>query len=226
MPDPLFNVNEYSIANCIINQANHFEISLSNIKLNSIILLLDGWAQTKYQKQLCQYQQYFLAGQFSVILPKIHQHFKSYLGSINTAIVDPSFKNGKLIIKHYPKLDTNNPHFNDFKEMSRILLFSKCASTIKDQLAKLNKSDLAKLDKCEVQQIYNNCSLSIFTQGKCLYEQYLDLKQLGYSPAFINDPATEKLRQELIKTTANLSRTQTKTIIKLVNWAYQLGQTK
>lgn len=220
--DILFNCNEYSVANYLIETAKQADIDLSNIKLNNTMLLLEGWALTMHQKTLCNYTQYFKIGEYSAILPNIYGYFKTNVGPLKDKLIDASYDNGHLVVKHFPEIDRNNQAFKEFSEVTYKLLFVNSFNTIKIALDLLPK--YTTFDKTNIAKLYNKCNQELLAQGNLKYQSYLKLKTAGFSPAFINDTGTKKLQNELKGITENLDSNLKHQIIKLVNDAYLTGR--
>lgn len=220
--DILFNCDEYSVANYLIETAKQADIDLSNIKLNNTMLLLEGWALTMHQKTLCNYTQYFKVGEYSAILPNIYGYFKAEVGPIKDKLIDAEYDNGRLVVKNFPEIDRNNQAFKEFSEVTYKLLFVNSFNTIKDALNLLPK--YTAFDKTNIAKLYGNCNQELLAQGKLKYQNYLKLKTAGFNPAFINDTGTKKLQNELKKITENLDSNLKYQIIKLVNDSYLTGR--
>lgn len=220
--DVLFNYDEYSVANYLIETAKQADIDLSNIKLNNTMLLLEGWALTMHQKTLCNYTQYFKVGEYSAILPNIYGYFKTNVGTLKDKLIDAEYDNGHLVVKHFPEIDHSNQAFKEFSEVTYKLLFVNSFNTIKIALDLLPK--YTTFDKTNIAKLYNKCNQELLAQGNLKYQSYLKLKTAGFSPAFINDTGTKKLQNELEGITENLDSNLKHQIIKLVNDSYLTGR--
>ena len=220
--DTLFNCDEYSVANYLMETAKQADIDLSNIKLNNTMLLLEGCSLTMHQKTLCNYTQYFKVGEYSAILPNIYGYYKTNVGPLKDKLIDASYDNGHLVVKDFPEIDHNNQVFKEFSEVTYKLLFVNSFNTIKIALDLLPK--YTTFDKTNIAKLYSNCNQELLAQGNLKYQNYLKLKTAGFSPAFINDTGTKKLQNELEEITKNLDSNLKYQIVKLVNDAYLTGR--
>lgn len=100
---PLYNVNEFSIANYVIKRAKN----LYNVQqLCAIIAILEGFSLKEYNQHLCSYTSYFRYSNTSVYLLSIIQKTKTDITPISTRdfIKYAGFKDNKFVVINYPKL--------------------------------------------------------------------------------------------------------------------------
>lgn len=100
---PLYNVNEFSIANYVITRAKN----LYNVQqLCAIIAILEGFSLKEYNQHLCSYTSYFRYSNTSVYLLSIIQETKTDITPISTRdfIKYAGFKDNKFVVINYPKL--------------------------------------------------------------------------------------------------------------------------
>ena len=100
---PLYNVNEFSIANYVIPRAKN----LYNVQqLCAIIAILEGFSLKEYNQHLCSYTSYFKHSNTSVYLLSIMQETKTDVTPISTRdfIKYAGFKDNKFVVINYPKL--------------------------------------------------------------------------------------------------------------------------
>lgn len=100
---PLYNVNEFSIANYVIARAKN----LYNVQqLCAIIAILEGFSLKEYNQHLCSYTSYFKRSNTSVYLLSIMQETKTDVTPISTRdfIKYAGFKDNKFVVEYYPKL--------------------------------------------------------------------------------------------------------------------------
>ena len=100
---PLYNVNEFSIANYAIKRAKN----LYNVQqLCAIIAILEGFSLKEYNQHLCSYTSYFKRSNTSVYLLSIMQETKTDVTPISTRdfIKYAGFKDNKFVVEYYPKL--------------------------------------------------------------------------------------------------------------------------
>lgn len=100
---PLYNVNEFSIANYAIKRAKN----LYNVQqLCAIIAILEGFSLKEYNQPLCSYTSYFTHSNTSVYLLSIIQETKTDVTPISTRdfIKYAGFKDNKFVVVEYPKL--------------------------------------------------------------------------------------------------------------------------
>lgn len=100
---PLYNVNEFSIANYVIKRAKNL---YSVQQLCAIIAILEGFSLKKYDQHLCSYTSYFKHSNTSVYLLGIMQETKTDVTPISTRdfIKYAGFKDNKFVVEYYPKL--------------------------------------------------------------------------------------------------------------------------
>lgn len=100
---PLYNENEFSIANYVITRAKN----LYNVQqLCAIIAILEGFSLKEYNQHLCSYTSYFKHSNTSVYLLSIMQETKTDVTPISTRdfIKYAGFKDNKFVVEYYPKL--------------------------------------------------------------------------------------------------------------------------
>lgn len=100
---PLYNVNEFSVANYVIKRAKN----LYNVQqLCAIIAMLEGFSLKEYNQHLCSYTSYFTHSNTSVYLLSIVQETKIDVTPISTRdfIKYAGFKDNKFVVIEYPKL--------------------------------------------------------------------------------------------------------------------------
>lgn len=100
---PLYNVNEFSIANYVIKRAKN----LYNVQqLCAIIAILEGFSLKEYNQHLCSYTSYFKHSNTSVYLLSIMQETKTDVTPVNMRdfIKYAGFKDNKFVVVEYPKL--------------------------------------------------------------------------------------------------------------------------
>ena len=71
---PLYNVNEFSIANYVIKRAKNL---YNTQQLCTIIAILEGFSLKEYNQHLCSYTSYFKRSNTSVYLLSIIQETKT-----------------------------------------------------------------------------------------------------------------------------------------------------
>lgn len=100
---PLYNVNEFSIANHVIKRAKNL---YSVQQLCAIIAILEGFSLKEYNQHLCSYTSYFKRSNTSVYLLNIMQETKTDVTPISTHdfIKYAGFKDNKFVVEYYPKL--------------------------------------------------------------------------------------------------------------------------
>ena len=100
---PLYNVNEFSIANYVIARAKNLYTAQ---QLCAIIAILEGFSLKEYNQHLCSYTSYFKRSNTSVYLLSIIQETKTDVTPISTRdfIKYAGFKDNKFVVEYYPKL--------------------------------------------------------------------------------------------------------------------------
>lgn len=100
---PLYNVNEFSIANYVIKRAKNL---YNTQQLCAIIAILEGFSLKEYNQHLCSYTSYFKRSNTSVYLLSIIQETKTDVTPISTRdfIKYAGFKDNKFVVINYPTL--------------------------------------------------------------------------------------------------------------------------
>lgn len=100
---PLYNVNEFSVANYVIKHAKNLYTAQ---QLCAIIAILEGFSLKEYSQHLCSYTSYFKRSNTSVYLLSIMQETKTDVTPISTRdfIKYAGFKNNQFVVEYYPKL--------------------------------------------------------------------------------------------------------------------------
>lgn len=101
---PVFNAPAIIIANHIISQAHHYKLSLSSMKLQAIMLLLEGATQAKFSASLCNYKHYYVYS-ITCYLPEIYLAYKNTPNNLHIKSYLHADETGKLISEPYPKLN-------------------------------------------------------------------------------------------------------------------------
>lgn len=101
---PVFNAPAIIIANHIISQAHHYKLSLSSMKLQAIMLLLEGATQAKFSASLCNYKHYYVYS-ITCYLPEIYLAYKNTPNDLHIKSYLHADETGKLISEPYPKLN-------------------------------------------------------------------------------------------------------------------------
>lgn len=96
---PLFNANEYSLANFVIARCNKAGWPILTVnELNYKMALLEGFSQHYYQRPLVRYDSYFKRIDKYIYLPIITKEFKSICSNFDNT--------GNFHVIKYPKLST------------------------------------------------------------------------------------------------------------------------
>ena len=158
---PLYNVNEFSIANYVITRAKNL---YSVQQLCAIIAILEGFSLKEYNQHLCSYTSYFRYSNTSVYLLSIMQETKTDVMPISTRdfIKYAGFKDNKFVVEYYPKLPDHkldsmmskiNTMPNLIASVIRPYLKTKghVSTDFLNEMTQLKDQDLIKLYK-----IFNN----------------------------------------------------------------------
>lgn len=124
--DATFHVPAISLANYIIKQAHTYKLPLTSMKLQAIMMLLEGATQAKFTLPLCYYKHYYVYS-VTCYLPEIYLAFKNTPNNLHIKSYIHADSNGNLISQPYPELD--------FDQLDASIQDQK--SSIKSQLHKL-----------------------------------------------------------------------------------------
>lgn len=146
--DATFHVPAISLANYIIKQAHTYKLPLTSMKLQAIMMLLEGATQAKFTLPLCYYKHYYVYS-VTCYLPEIYLAFKNTPNNLRIKSCVHADSNGNLINRPYPELnfDQLDASIQDQKSLIKSQLHKLILDLLKNQhiIDQIIKPDIQNL---------------------------------------------------------------------------------
>ena len=232
MTNVLIDRPAMSIANQVIKQSNRIDHQVAPLKLINIMLMLEGWSLTNYNKSLCNYENYYQSLTMYVNLPEIYQEFSDTIGVIKdpAEILNYDKQTGMFSVSNYPTLTDIDPKIlaNLKQEIYYLLFWDKTGYIINDLITKHVIAKNTKLTQNQIKQIYNKFAQEIVNTSKPRYQEFKSNLAKGLSPQFLQDKYSNDLLNRLNQFTTNvkLNKNNYQLLTKLINDAYLAGYQK
>lgn len=232
MTNVLIDRPAMSIANQVIKQSNRIDHQVASLKLINIMLMLEGWSLTNYNKSLCNYENYYQSLTMYVNLPEIYQEFSDTIGVIKdpAEILNYDKQTGMFSVSNYPTLTDIDPKIlaNLKQKIYYLLFWDKTGYIINDLITKHVIAKNTKLTQNQIKQIYNKFAQEIVNTSKPRYQEFKSNLAKGLSPQFLQDKYSNDLLNRLNQFTTNvkLNKNNYQLLTKLINDAYLAGYQK
>lgn len=232
MTNVLIDRPAISIANQVIKQSNKIDYQVASLKLINIMLMLEGWSLTNYNKSLCNYENYYQSLTMYVNLTEIYQEFSDIIGVIKdpAEILNYDKQTGMFSVSNYPTVSDIEPKIlaNLKQEIYYLLFWDKTGYIINELMNKHVIAKNTKLTQNQIKQIYSKFAQEIVNTSKPRYQEFKSNLAKGLSPQFLQDKYSNDLLNRLNQFTTNvkLNKNNYKLLTKLINDAYLAGYQK